>query len=287
MNDRVNGQIIKIISDNFYVSISNEVVLCKCRGKFKKQKQIPLVGDFVFVDPEKRIIEEIGTRQNEIIRPRVANITQAIVVTSLKDPDFSTNLLDKLLVQLEINHIKPVICITKSDVVSKEELNNYKKTLDYYEKIGYLVIYNTSLLKLKKVLNKEITVFLGQTGAGKSTLLNKLFKELNRETGEISKALGRGKHTTRHAEILKIGDIQVLDTPGFSDLVLISSNISKEKIREAFKEFKNFPCEYPDCSHIKEKECEVKKAVNSYKILKSRYENYQSFIEEYQNGKRW
>ena len=287
MNDKVNGQIIKIISDNFYVAIHNEILLCKCRGKFKNQKQIPLVGDFVFVDKEKKTIESIEPRKNEIIRPKVANITQAFVVTSLKEPDFSTNLLDKLLVQLEINKIKPVICITKKDLLSKEEFAKLKIILDYYEKIGYPVVFNTSLLRIKKLLKDEITVFLGQTGAGKSTLLNNLFKELNRETGEISKALGRGKHTTRHAEILKIGDIQVLDTPGFSDLVLVSNNINSEIIRDAFKEFKKFPCQFQDCMHIKEMECEVKKAIEKKQILSSRYDNYKSFIEEYQNGKRW
>ena len=278
------GQVIKNVSDIFTVLIEEEKIECKCRGKMRMEKQIPLVGDFVLVNKNTKTIEEILPRLNEIIRPKVSNITQGIIVTSLKHPNFSTNLLDKLLVELEINNIKPIICITKKDLLSNREFDSIKPILNYYKSIGYEIIYNTEIVKLKKILENNVSVFMGQTGSGKSTLLNKIFPELNLETGEVSLALGRGRHTTRHVEIIYKNKIKVLDTPGFSALSFLSYD--KESVRNAFKEFKNYPCVYRDCFHLNEEECNVKKAVNNGKILKSRYENYQSFLEEFKD-KRW
>lgn len=278
------GLIIKNISDTYYVLVNNEVIECIPRGKMRSNKQIPLVGDFVFIDKFNKTIEEILPRKNEILRPKVANITKGIIVTSLKHPEFSTNLLDKLLVELEINHIKPIILLTKKDLLTSKEFNDIKPIIDYYISIGYKVLYNTELNKIKKELEDNISVFMGQTGAGKSTLLNKLFNDLNLKTGEISLALGRGKHTTRHVEIIIKDKIKVLDTPGFSALSFIS--FSKEMVRDAFIEFKNYPCIYKDCYHLKESECNVKKAVIDNKILKSRLDNYQQFISEFDNIRR-
>ncbi len=280
----MEGQIVKIISEKFFVKVANEVIECKERGKLRDMKTLPLVGDFVSINKDKKVIEKILPRSNMLIRPNVANVTQAFVITSLKNPDFSTNLLDKLLVQLKINKIKPVICLTKRDLISNEEFLKYKETIEYYEKIGYLVLYNTELKKIKKVLANEMTVFTGQTGAGKSTLLNNLFNDLNLKVGEVSLALGRGRHTTRHIEILEKDDIRVLDTPGFSALSFLK--YTKEDVRNAFIEFKNYPCLYKDCMHDKENECQVKVAVSSGKILKSRYENYLNLIQEFKE-KRW
>ena len=277
------GLVIKNISDIFTVLVNDEIIECKPRGKMRNNKQIPLVGDFVFIDKNNKTIEEILPRKNEILRPHVANITKGIIVTSLKHPDFSTNLLDKLLVELEINHIKPIILITKKDLLTDIEFKDIKPILDYYESIGYKVIYNTEINKIKKELDDNISVFMGQTGAGKSTMLNKLFKDLNLETGEVSLALGRGKHTTRHVEIIIKDKIKVLDTPGFSALSFLT--FSKESVRDSFIEFKKYPCEYKDCYHLKELECNVKKAVLNNKILKSRLDNYQQFISEFNNKK--
>ena len=235
-------------------------------------------------DREKQVIEEILPRKNEILRPPVSNIDKAFVITSFKTPDFSTNLLDKLLVQLEINHIKPVICLTKRDLIDDNLYFKYKKILDYYETLGYLVLYNDDFDKIKKELKGNVTVFIGQTGAGKSTLLNKLFQNLNLKTGEVSIALGRGRHTTRHVEIITIDDIKVLDTPGFSALSFLS--YTKESVKSAFAEFKDFPCVYKNCMHEKENECMVKQAVEKGMILKSRYENYLNFIKEFDDRKR-
>ena len=279
----MQGEVVKVISNQFYVKVNNNVLICTQRGVLKKNKTLPLVGDKVLVDIEKRVIEKILPRKNEIVRPPVANIDQAIIVTSLKHPDFSTNLLDKLLVQLEINKIKPIICLTKKDLLSSIELTNYLEIINYYQKIGYLVVDNTETKKILKELENKITVFLGQTGAGKSTLLNKLFPDLNLKTGEVSLALGRGKHTTRVVEIIEIGSIKVLDTPGFSALSFLKYDL--ESVKEAFIEFKNYPCLYKDCNHDKEPECNLKKAVLAGQVLESRYENYLNFKKEFSERK--
>lgn len=279
----MQGEVVKVISNQFYVKVNNNVLICTQRGVLKKNKTLPLVGDKVLVDIEKRVIEKILPRKNEIVRPPVANIDQAIIVTSLKHPDFSTNLLDKLLVQLEINKIKPIICLTKKDLLSSIELTNYLEIINYYQKIGYLVVDNTDIKKILKELENKITVFLGQTGAGKSTLLNKLFPDLNLKTGEVSLALGRGKHTTRVVEIIEIGSIKVLDTPGFSALSFLKYDL--ESVKEAFIEFKNYPCLYKDCNHDKEPECNLKKAVLAGQVLESRYENYLNFKKEFSERK--
>ena len=279
----MQGEVVKVISNQFYVKVNNNVLICTQRGVLKKNKTLPLVGDKVLIDIKKQVIEKILPRKNEIVRPPVANIDQAIVVTSLKHPDFSTNLLDKLLVQLEINKIKPIICLTKKDLLSSIELTNYLEIINYYQKIGYLVVDNTDIKKILKELENKITVFLGQTGAGKSTLLNKLFPDLNLKTGEVSLALGRGKHTTRVVEIIEIGSIKVLDTPGFSALSFLKYDL--ESVKEAFVEFKNYPCLYKDCNHDKEPECNLKKAVLTGEVLKSRYENYLNFKKEFSERK--
>ena len=279
----MQGEVVKVISNQFYVKVNNNVLICTQRGVLKKNKTLPLVGDKVLIDIKKQVIEKILPRKNEIVRPPVANIDQAIVVTSLKHPDFSTNLLDKLLVQLEINKIKPIICLTKKDLLSSIELTNYLEIINYYQKIGYLVVDNTDIKKILKELENKITVFLGQTGAGKSTLLNKLFPDLNLKTGEVSLALGRGKHTTRVVEIIEIGSIKVLDTPGFSALSFLKYDL--ESVKEAFIEFKNYPCLYKDCNHDKELECNLKKAVLAGQVLESRYENYLNFKKEFSERK--
>ena len=273
----MKGQIIKILSNTYTVKSDDLVIECKCRGRIKYEKIIPLVGDYVVFDKEKKVIDEILPRKNSFNRPAVANIDQAILVTSLKTPDFSLNLLDKLIVLMELHKVIPIICITKRDLITDDEFNGIKKHLDYYENIGYKVIFNTEIDKIKELLADKTSVFTGQTGAGKSTLLNKLNDSLDLETGEVSIALGRGRHTTRVVELIELDQGNVLDTPGFSALDF--TEYSKEEIRDAFIEFKNYPCIYKDCMHTNEEECNVKKAVNDYNISKDRYENYLKFIE--------
>ena len=273
----MEGLIVKILSDKCFVKCKEEVIVCTMRGKFRNMQLLPLVGDKVIIDEKKKVVTNILPRKNEIRRPPVSNITQAIIVTSFKDPVFSTNLIDKILVELEFNRIKPVICLTKKDLLTKEELDSYEDTLKYYEKIGYQIFYNDELEPLKKIFKNEVTVFIGQTGAGKSTLLNRLVPELNLKTGEISIALGRGRHTTRHVEIFELFGGMILDTPGFSALEF--GNMTKQEVRDAFVEFKKFPCLYRDCMHTNESECKVKKAVESGLIMESRFENYHKLMD--------
>ena len=274
----MKGQIIKISSDLYFVSHDNKTIPCKCRGIFRKEHITPVVGDYVLFSVEENIINEILPRKNIFQRPKVSNIDQAFIITSLKLPDFSLNLLDKFIVLMEINNVKPIICITKEDLLEKDEIEKINEILKYYQSIGYKVVYNTEEDKIKQLLKGKTSVFTGQTGAGKSTLLNKINPNWQLETGEVSIALGRGKHTTRVVELFEYYDGKVMDTPGFSALEL--TGYSKDQIKEAFVEFKNYPCPFKNCSHTKEKECSVKEALQDKKILQSRYDNYLSFIGE-------
>ena len=274
----MQGQIIKIISDLHIVSCDGETYPCKCRGIFRKEHITPLVGDYVLFSKEKNLIEKVLPRKNEFQRPKVSNIDQAFLITSLVHPDFSLNLLDKLITLMEINHVEPIICITKEDITDEDEKNKVYKILEYYKNIGYKVVSNQDLDSIGNLLNGKTSVFTGQTGAGKSTLLNKLNPEWDLETGEVSLALGRGRHTTRVVELFELFDGKIMDTPGFSALDF--KGVAKENIRNAFREFREYPCPFRDCNHTKEEECEVKKAVVANNIMKSRYENYWSFIGE-------
>lgn len=272
----MKGQIIKISSDLHFVSYNDNVYPCKCRGIFRKEHITPVVGDYVLFSPEKKLIEKILPRKNCFQRPKVSNIDRAFLITSLKHPDFSLNLLDKFITLMEINKVEPIICITKRDLISDKEFLKIEEILDYYKMIGYKVVFNTELKVIEELLKNKTSVFTGQTGAGKSTLLNKLNPEWELETGEISLALGRGKHTTRVVELFELFGGKVMDTPGFSSLEF--NNYTKEDIRNSFVEFNMYPCMYRDCSHTKEKECLVKKAVLENNILESRYLNYLNFI---------
>ena len=272
----MKGQIIKISSDLYFVSSKDNVYPCKARGIFRKEHITPVVGDYVLFSEEKKLIEEILPRKNVFQRPKVSNIDQAFLITSLKEPEFSLNLLDKFIALMEINNVKPIICITKKDLVEDNEIKKYTEILKYYEKIGYTVVYNTELDDIKELLKEKTSVFTGQTGAGKSTLLNKLNPDWNLEVGEISRALGRGRHTTRVVELFDLLGGKVMDTPGFSSLDL--KDYSKEQIKDAFIEFKMYPCPFKDCSHTNEKECVVKEKVFANNILESRYLDYLNFI---------
>lgn len=275
----MKGQIVKIISNLYFVNTDNKVYECRSRGVFKNRNITPVVGDFCIFDEKEKYIKEILPRKNFLIRPFVSNIDQGLIVTSLRVPEFSENLLDKLITIMEINKIKPIICITKEDLVSREEKIKYRRIMDYYESIGYLVIYNYEVDKLKSIFKDKTTVFTGQTGAGKSSLFNKLDESLDFKVGEVSLALGRGKHTTRHVELINIFGGKLVDTPGFSDINL--KIYTKEELKNSFKEFSNYDCKYRDCFHDKEsiEECAVKKMVQEKEILQTRYDNYLKFIK--------
>lgn len=275
----MEGKIIKTISNDYTVKNLNKLYVCKARGKFRNMGLSPMVGDEVIFDENNLYITEILPRKNELIRPVIANIDMAIIITSLKKPDFSSNLLDKFLVICEYNRIKPVIIFTKADLLEKEELLKLKPVIEYYKKIGYEVYMNDEINLIKKIFKDKVCVFTGQSGAGKSTLLNKLDSTLKLKTGEISLALNRGKHTTRHTELFELYGGLVADTPGFSALEF--TGMSKEDIRDNFTEFNVYrdECQFRDCFHVHEKKCRVKEKVLDGTILKSRYDNYLNFLK--------
>lgn len=274
----MEGIIIKNQSNDYTVRTKNSVNICKPRGKFRNDKITPLVGDRVVIDDINNYILEIKERKNFLIRPSIANVDIAIIVTSVKEPSFDSNLLDKLLTIISYNNVKPVVCLTKMDLLNDEELDRINSIFDYYKSIGYDVITNNDIRELKEIIKNKIVVFAGQSGAGKSSLLNRLDKTLELQTNEISKALGRGKHTTRCVTLYDVCDALVADTPGFSSIDF--RGMTKIDIRDNMKEmFDNLEyCKYRDCMHIKEDDCYVKKLLEENKILSSRYDNYKSFI---------
>lgn len=274
----MQGRIIRQISNLYTVKVGDMLYGCRARGKFRKDNISPMVGDNVIINPDDYVIEDILDRKNELDRPVIANVDMAFIVTSAKKPNLDLVLLDKLISVITFNDIQPVICFTKLDLlnpVEKENIDNLKK---YYEMIGINCVYNTDTAEIKRLLDNNIVVLAGQTGAGKSSLLNLLDPELNIETNEISEALGRGKHTTRHVELYEISDGYIADTPGFSALDL--KDMSKEQLRDTFIEFREYECKFRDCMHHKEKDCGVKNALEDKMILQSRYNNYLLFLEE-------
>lgn len=273
----IQGQIIKIISNLYTVKTSEGIFECRARGKFRNESIVPLVGDKCFIDAENKYILEILSRTNELSRPQISNVDVALIITSVKKPNLSLNLLDKMISIISINKIEPILCFTKLDLLSREEKNSIKNLIKYYQKIGYKVITNQEYKKLNKMLKNKIVVVTGQTGTGKSTLLNKLNKKLNLKTDEISESLGRGKHTTRHVELFSFKNYYIADTPGFSSLDFF--DIQKEKIKNSFVEFQNYTCPFKNCMHTKERDCSVKEAVIKKEILESRYQNYLDFIK--------
>lgn len=273
----MQGKIVKIISNLYTIKVEDSFIECRARGKFRKEAITPLVGDNCIVDIENKYILQILPRKNELSRPQISNVDIALIVTSVKKPDLSLHLLDKMISIVSINKIEPTLCFTKLDLLNKQEKKEIKKIIKYYKKIGYQVITNQEYKKLNKILKNKMVVVTGQTGAGKSTLLNKMDKTLNLKTDEISESLGRGKHTTRHVELFTFRNFYIADTPGFSSLDF--DNIKKEDIKNSFIEFKKYSCPFKDCMHDKEKKCEIKKVVEEEKILLSRYQNYLDFIK--------
>ena len=202
----MQGQIIKQISNLYTVKVGDMLYGCRARGKFRKDNISPMVGDYVIINAEDNVIESILERKNELIRPVIANVDIALIVTSTKKPNLDLNLLDKLISVITFNDIEPVICFTKLDLLNEVERENIDNLRKYYEMIGINCVYNTETAEIKRLLDNNIVVLAGQTGAGKSSLLNRLDDELDIETNEISEALGRGKHTTRHVELYEISD---------------------------------------------------------------------------------
>lgn len=287
------GRIVKALSGFYYVKSNDHIYACKGRGVFRKKNINPLVGDFVSFDITNEgegYITEIKPRNNELIRPPIANVDQALIVSSATMPDFSPLLLDRFLVLVESKHIKPVIFITKVDMMTKQEQEKLNRYEQDYVRIGYPVeLVNaqegSNLTLLQDYFSQKVTVIAGQSGVGKSSILNALDPSLLIKTDEISKSLGRGKHTTRHVELVEVSDGLVADTPGFSNLDF--SEIEQEELGNCFPEFysKKDLCRFRGCLHDKEPGCAVKKSVEMHEITTYRYENYLKFLEEIQTRK--
>lgn len=272
------GHITRIISNLYTVETLDGCSYdCRARGKFRRDLLSPLVGDFVVIDSDNAYILEIKPRKNELSRPQIANVDIGLILTSVKSPNLSMNLLDKELLVVSAAGIEPIICLSKTDLLKGTELKEVKEIFKYYKRIGYKVVTNKNLFKLKHYIKNKTVVLTGQTGSGKSTLLNKLDRKLDLKTSPISKALGRGVHTTRHVELFKVAKARIADTPGFSALDL---NFSWEELKNLYPEFKGYNCKFDNCKHINEKQCGVKEAVENGKIRESRYENYLKFYEE-------
>ncbi len=282
------GRIIKALSGFYYVQSDNKIYACKGRGVFRNKKITPLVGDYVLFDKtenEEGYIQQIKPRDNELVRPPISNVTQAIIVNAVCQPSFSTLLLDRFLVIVEAKKIRPKILVTKKDLATEQEIavmNQYKED---YEKLGYPIEFislkqTDDLMKVKSFFKDETSVLMGQSGVGKSTLLNSVEPKLNIQTGEISTSLGRGKHTTRHVELLSIENGLVADTPGFSSIDF--TGIEVEELSDCFVEMRkrSVDCKFRSCLHDKEPHCAVKQAVSAREIEQYRYDHYLQFLQE-------
>lgn len=290
----LKGIIIKGISGFYYVEVGDQLYECKARGLFRKKNITPLVGDRVSIsvvdeDEKKGVIEDIHKRVSELVRPPIANVEKVIITFSIKEPSPNMSLLDKFIIFSEKENLEIVIVLSKIDLDKDGEITRSIK--EEFEKIGYKVITVSTVTgenidKVIEELEDSISVFAGQSGVGKSSILNAIDPSFKLETAEISKKLGRGKHTTRHAELYKIGKNAIIaDTPGFSSLEL--NNIEIEELQEYFVEFRQYAdCRFGSkCIHKNEPGCGVKEAVEEGNISKRRYESYLHILDEINNLK--
>lgn len=285
----MQGKIIKGIAGFYYVYVENKGIYeCKAKGKFRNKSIKPLVGDNVMVDiideeKKKGNISEILERKNQLIRPAVANVDQAMIVFAVKKPNPNLNLLDRFLVMMEFQNIETIICFNKTDIGDDDYMNQLQTI---YQKAGYKVMFASAteeqgVDEIKKMLKGKSTVFAGPSGVGKSSMLNALTKDYKMETGAISEKIGRGKHTTRHSEIFNIdSNSYVFDTPGFSSLFI--PGMTKEKLQHCFPEMPQYEpeCRFTGCAHINEPDCGIKNALEQGKIARERYENYVLLYKE-------
>lgn len=285
----MQGKIIKGIAGFYYVDVAESGIYeCKAKGIFRKEKKKPLVGDLVEItvlDQEAREgnLVQILPRKNQLIRPAVANIDQAVIIFAMEDPKPNYMLLDRFLVMMEMQQIPVVICMNKQDLGSGEALLNFQKT---YEKSGYFICFTSAKMEegveeLRLILKGKTSAVAGPSGVGKSTLTNRMQSGISMETGEISKKLGRGRHTTRHSQLIPIDrDTYILDTPGFSSLDVM--DMDKDDLKQYFPEFAPYEgtCRFQGCSHTHEPGCRVKEALEQGAVSRLRYENYIGLYEE-------
>lgn len=284
----MQGKIIKGIAGFYYVYAEHFVYECKAKGIFRNQKIKPLVGDdveFSVLDQEEGTgnIDKLLPRHSELIRPAVANVDQALVVFAAAAPEPNFNLLDRFLVMMEKQKVPVIVCFNKQDLITEERFLEYK---DIYAHSGYTVILASTYTgygmdTVRELLAGKTTALAGPSGVGKSSILNLLNPDANMDTGAISKKIERGRHTTRHSELLPVGeDTYLMDTPGFSSVYFY--DIEPEELKDYYQEFELHEpyCRFGGCNHIGETECGIKQAVEEGLISKSRYNNYKLFYEE-------
>lgn len=292
----MTGKIVKGIAGFYYVSVAETGIYeCRAKGIFRKEKKKPLVGDNVRIevlDEEQKTgnLIEILPRENELIRPAVANIDQAMVIFAMEQPSPNIMLLDRFLVAMERQNVPVILCLNKQELVGEEEV---RQLSDIYRACGYRVLAasakrNEGIEEIRRVLEGKTTAVAGPSGVGKSSITNLLQDEVLMDTGEISQKLKRGKHTTRHSQLIPLGrETYLMDTPGFSSL--FTENMEKEEVRGCFPEFVPYEgsCRFQGCMHVSEPGCAVKEAVQSGRIAASRYENYVYFVEELKEKRRY
>ncbi|MFA5527149.1 MAG: ribosome small subunit-dependent GTPase A [Peptostreptococcales bacterium] len=281
----IDGRITKGIGGFYYVETEEGILECKARGLFRLKNLIPTVGDLVSVEKKndkEGTIVDIKERKNYLIRPPVANVELAVIVFSLLKPEPNIYLLDRFIAAIEKEELDIVLCFNKSDIASEEQ----KRIIKIYEDIGFPVVVTSAetgegIRGLKELIRGKISVFAGPSGVGKSSLLNELENSLNLKTGEISDKLNRGKHTTRHVELLKLDSGgYVLDTPGFTSFEI--TDIDEKMLQFYFPEFTSFigRCKFNGCFHMNEPDCRIKEAVEMKNIHPSRYKSYYSMMDE-------
>jgi len=291
----MKGKILKGIGGFYYVFTENEQLYeCKAKGIFRNQNIKPLVGDDVEMDildeeMKKGNIINILERKNDLIRPAVANVDQAMIIFAAAKPAPNLNLLDRFLILMLQQKVETIICFNKTDVVTEKEISLLEET---YRNCGYRTLFTSTFTEeginsVKELLAHKTTVLAGPSGVGKSSIINLLSPEANTKTGEISEKIQRGKHTTRHSELIAVGDETfVMDTPGFSSLYL--EGLEKDELKEYFPEFKQYDsqCRFLGCIHLNEPDCKVKEALENGKLSKIRYKNYKDLFEELNNKKK-
>ena len=292
----MRGKIIKGIAGFYYVYVEGRGTYeCKAKGIFRKDHKKPLVGDDVeadVLDEEAMLgnIREILPRQSALIRPAVANVAQALIIFAIVKPNPNFNLLDRFLIRMERQNLPTIICFNKQDIATEKEKEALRRA---YETCGYQVLFISALEKegleqVKELLTGKTTTVAGPSGVGKSSLINQLAPKAQMETGDISRKIERGKHTTRHSEIIALGEnTYIVDTPGFTSLDI--SEITKEELGTYYPEFVQYEpyCKFSGCAHISEPSCGVKDAVAEGKISQVRYDNYKVLYQELKEIKRY
>ena len=292
----MTGKIIKGIAGFYYIYAENdEIYECKAKGIFRKDKQKPLVGDNVEIEvldeqEKEGSVTAILPRKNSLIRPAVANVDQAFVIFAMESPKPNFMLLDRFLIMMEKENVPAVICFNKKDLAKQEELEFLYET---YKNCGYRVVLSSTyegegMDEIREILKGKTTVVAGPSGVGKSSITNCMQGEVQMETGEISKKLKRGKHTTRHSQVIPVEkNTFLVDTPGFSSLYL--TDMKEEELRDYFPEFVMYEpqCRFQGCMHIHEPGCAVKKALSEGKISQQRYDNYLALYEELKEKRRY